>query len=435
MKVLWICNIMPPMVAQALGLEYSVKEGWITGILEEMVRREEVLELAIAYPVLTQEKKEGIPVSLQVSGIPQEKRITCYEFVENINQPEIYGGKQLEQRMKEIIEDFRPGLLHIYGTEYGHALAAVRSFPEKSKILVGLQGIVTECAAHYMAELPEKVQRKKSFRDILKQDGMKQQQEKFFLRGELENQLFAEPVCVTGRTEFDKSSVHKVNSKLTYFSMNETMRKEFYSGRWNLESCVPHRIFFSQADYPLKGFHHLLEAAGLLVKKYPDITIHVAGNNITAYGTLKEKIKISAYGKYLRSLIRRGNLQEKVFFLGKLSAGQIKEEYLKSHCYVCASSIENSPNSMAEAMLLGTPVVASRTGGIPSMLEEEKEGLLFESGNASALAECIDRIWQDNRLAVNLSKEARKRAYMTHDPETNYHRLLEIYTRMNGKEV
>ena len=430
MKILWVCNIMPPMVAQALGLEYSVKEGWITGILEEMIEREEELELGIAYPVAQIEKNGSFVLSLTSSKGKKSKKITCFEFIENTSRPEIYQGPELENRMKEIIRQFQPQLLHLFGTEYGHSLAAATVFAEKNKILVGLQGIVTECAKNYMADLPEKIQKKKTFRDILKQDSIKQQQEKFYIRGERENKILEMVGCVTGRTDFDLKAAKKVNPSLTYYSMNETMRKEFYQGEWKAEECKPYQIFFSQADYPLKGFHHMLQAAVILNNKFPNLTIRVAGNSITGYKTIKEKIKISAYGNYLRKMIQQGKMEDKIIFLGKLSAEEMKREYLSSHCYVCASSIENSPNSVAEAMLLGTPVIAANTGGIPSMIEEGKEGLLFEPGNPKALAEAIEKIWSDKTLAEELSKEGKKRAYKVHHPEENYKKLIKIYQEM-----
>ena len=145
------------------------------------------------------------------------------------------------------------------------------------------------------------------------------------------------------------------------------------------------------------------------------------------YKTVKDKIKISAYGKYLLKKIKEASLEDNISFLGKLDAEEMKEEYLKSHTYVCASSVENSPNSMAEAMLLGTPVVASKTGGIPSLITHEKEGLLFEKGNAVELAAVIEKIWQDDSLAFRFSENARCRAAKTHDQKENCKVLLGIY--------
>ena len=85
-------------------------------------------------------------------------------------------------------------------------------------------------------------------------------------------------------------------------------------------------------------------------------------------------------------------------------------------------------------MLLGTPVVASYTGGIPSMLDHEKEGLLFEKGNPKALAEAIIRTWESYSTVMKITENARKRAAKTHNADENYKRLLEMYLAISKQE-
>lgn len=81
-------------------------------------------------------------------------------------------------------------------------------------------------------------------------------------------------------------------------------------------------------------------------------------------------------------------------------------------------------------MLLGVPVVSSEVGGVPDMLTDQKEGLLYHAGNVSALAMAVTRIFEDAALAERLSRAARERAGKTHDGDANYRRLLEIYHEM-----
>lgn len=424
MRVLWVCNIMPPVVGQYLGKECSVKEGWISGILARLAKEKEEIELGICYPVadVMEEAREDI--------LLENKNITCYGYFEDTVHPENYGGEVLEKRFQKILDDFKPEVLHIFGTEYGHSLAAARAMNNPGKTLIGLQGVISECAKEYMADLSVDVQSQVSFRDWLKKDSMKQQQEKFFVRGEREKEVLKLCGHVTGRTEFDKNAAKVMNPNAIYHPMNETMRGEFYDGQWDINLCKKHSIFFSQADYPLKGFHYLLQALKEVKKKYPDVTVKVAGNSLVNYQTLKDKIKISAYGKYLRKLVKEIGMENSITFLGRLSAEEMKRQYLDCHTFVCASSLENSPNSVGEAMLLGTPVVASNTGGIPSMVIHEKEGLLFEKGKIEALATAIIRTWEDNLLVDEMTANARKRARKTHDADENYKTLLSIYRRI-----
>ena len=422
MRVLWVCNIMPPVIGQYLGKECSVKEGWISGILARLTKEKEDIELGICYPVadaFEEVKREVI--------IEDNKNIACYGFVEDTVRPENYGGESLEQRLVEIISDFKPEVLHIFGTEFGHSFAAAKAYGNPGRTLVGLQGVISECAKEYMADLPIDIQSQVSFRDWLKKDSMKQQQEKFFIRGEREKEVLKLCGNITGRTAFDKEAAKKMNPQAKYYFMNETMRGEFYEGKWERSNCVKHSIFFSQADYPLKGFHYLLRALEMVKEKYPDVTVNVAGNSLVNYKTLKDKIKISAYGKYLRKLIKHLGLEDRIVFLGKLSAEEMKKQYLRCHTFVCASSLENSPNSVAEAMLLGTPVVASHTGGIPSMIEHGKEGLLFKKGDTKALAENIMKTWKDENKVDIMNKNAKERAGKAHDADENYKALLKIY--------
>lgn len=422
MKVLWVCNIMPPIIGQYLGKECSVKEGWISGILMRMMKEKEEVELGICYPVedVSEEGKKEVVIN-------DDKKIVCYGFAEDTVHPENYGGDGLEKRIGEIIRDYNPEVLHVFGTEFGHSLAAVKSFGNPKHTLVGIQGVISECAKEYMADLPLDVQEQVSFRDWLKKDSMKQQQEKFFIRGEREKEVLKLCGNVTGRTDFDKEATKNINPQVKYFFMNETVRGEFYEGQWKYENCKKHSIFFSQADYPLKGFHYLLQALQIVKEKYPDVTVNVAGNSLVNYATLKDKIKISAYGRYLRKLIKKLDMEDKITFLGKLSAEEMKQQYLNCHTFVCASSLENSPNSVGEAMLLGTPVVASYTGGIPSMVDHEKEGLLFEKGNVKALAEAIIRTWEDKEMVDVMTNEARARARKTHNADENYEALMGMY--------
>ena len=83
-------------------------------------------------------------------------------------------------------------------------------------------------------------------------------------------------------------------------------------------------------------------------------------------------------------------------------------------------------------MLLGVPVVSSEVGGVPSLFTDEEEGLFYPVEDVQKMAEQVMRIFGDDELAMRLSRAAKKRAAQTHDPQTNYRRLLEIYDEINN---
>lgn len=438
MKVLWLCNIMLPAFARHEGIEYTNREGWLSGSFDKIrARRKDGkcdIDLAVCFPVPEHDKWD----KKEIDGI------VFYSFHENLNTPEIYKP-ELETRFKEIIEDYNPDVVHIFGTEFPHSLAMIKAYDKPSQTLLGIQGLCCAIADEYMAELPEHVRKDATIRDKLKHDSLLEQQAKFRLRAENEREMIKRVGHITGRTSFDRNAVLTINPDAKYHAMNETMRENFYEGEWREQEAVPHSIFLSQGDYPLKGFHFVLEALPKLMEKYPDTHVYVAGNSII--GAIDRKtvtipnengaqirgsryplfMRISAYGKYLRFLIAKGRLKNNVTILGKLSAAQMKEQYLKASVFVCPSIVENSPNSVGEAMLLGVPIVAARTGGIPSMLDDGRDGILFEPGDVAGLTEAILQIWEERVITGVYSENARKHALMTHDADINYARLLEIY--------
>ncbi|NLL76603.1 MAG: glycosyltransferase [Clostridiales bacterium] len=422
MRILWLCNIMLPAIAESIGQSYSNREGWLTGIYGRIAEDDRLqIELGICFPV---KKLQG---KLQEQkGRWKLGNTVCYAFEEELAAPERYDAG-MERRFLEILEDFRPDAVHIFGTEFPHTLAMTRAFRRPERILIGIQGLCFACAEAYMADLPEYVQNRATLRDRLKKDSIRKQQEKFKVRGEYEKEALRKAGNITGRTLFDKEETKKINEHAAYYHMNETMRSPFYTGSWKREECVSHSIFLSQGDYPLKGFHYVLRAMPKILSEYPDACIYVAGNSITGNETIKDRIKISSYGKYLLELVNKYQLKDKVKILGKLSAEEMKEQFLKSSVFVCPSSLENSPNSMGEAMLLGVPVVAARTGGIPSMIEDGKEGILYAPGDVDKLAEAVLCVWTNPGEADSRAEAARMRAHKAHDADANYERLLEIY--------
>lgn len=441
MRVLWICNIMLPRVAKKLGQEVNVKEGWITGLMDSVLahnasKTENTVQLGLAFPIA-----KGQEFLQDALIINQDYDVPFYGFREDVLAAEQYDIS-LETDMTRILEHFKPDIVHCFGTEYPHTLAAIKCFGKPERTLVGIQGLCRVCAKGYMANLPQKIVKSVTFRDIVRKDTLPMQQQKFEGRGQWELASIQGTGHVTGRTGFDKYWTTKWNPRVTYHAMNETLREEFYTGAWSYEACCPHRLFFSQGDYPLKGFHYMLLAMPKILQKYPDTEVYIAGNSLLRGKGLKARLKISAYGKYLESLISKYDLADKVHFLGRLTAAQMKEQYLKSQAFVCASSIENSPNSIGEAMILGVPVVAADVGGIPTMITSE-EGTLFEGFRlektndekelfaiSDRLAEAVCTVYAEESKTLEKAAKGKAHARRTHDREANNRRLIEIYNEM-----
>lgn len=292
------------------------------------------------------------------------------------------------------------------------------------KIAVSIQGLCGVYAPHYAEGVPFDVQRGATFRDVLRRDNIAQQQKKFALRGELEEQALRKVHHVIGRTDWDCACTAAVNPQARYHFCNETLREDFYTGGWELGTCRKHRIFASSCAYPIKGFHYLLEAFREIRKIYPDATLAVPGDSPAA-DSFSRKLRQSSYQRYLAKLME--GMEDSVEFLGRLSSEEMKAQYLNAQVFVLPSTIENSPNSLGEAMLLGMPCVAADVGGVTNMMTHNSEGYIYQSTAPYMLKHYIQTLFEQEAQAETMGSRARSHALRTHDPETNLRTLLEIY--------
>lgn len=426
MKILWLCNIMLPFIAKSLGQKIIVKEGWLSGLAGKLMANQEKndITLAICFPASEDLDMVKGDTSLFVKNKAQG--VEYYIFREDTVHPENYDTS-LEESLGAVIKDFEPDMIHIFGTEYPHTLACVKAFGHPERTLIGIQGLCSAIAEVYMADLPYSVQKKKTFRDILKKDGLFDQQAKFAKRGEYEKEALSLVGHVTGRTDFDREMTQKFAPNAKYHFMNETLRADFYHDTWNIDKIERYSLFLSQGNYPVKGLHYVIDILPEVIEEFEETVVYVAGDVITANDSIKDKIKISGYGKFLLNQIKKNKLQDHIKFVGRLQSDRMCARFLKSHVFLCPSAIENSPNSVGEAMLLGVPVVSADVGGVHNLVTDQKDGILYPKDKPKRLKDSILRIFEDDKLAVLLSSNAKAHALKTHDPDANYRRLLDIY--------
>lgn len=198
MRVLWVCNIMLPEIAKQLGIAYSVREGWLSGVLSRFLKEENPgITLGICFPA----KGEFASLGKKLCLGEKRREVFCYGFGEDLNRPE-QDDPSLGPRFGQILSDFLPDLVHIFGTEFPHAYACAKVWNRPGKTLVGIQGICGRIAEEYMADLPQHVQESRTLRDVLRRDSLRQQQEKFALRGQREERLLRLAGHIAGRTPY-----------------------------------------------------------------------------------------------------------------------------------------------------------------------------------------------------------------------------------------
>lgn len=115
---------------------------------------------------------------------------------------------------------------------------------------------------------------------------------------------------------------------------------------------------------------------------------------------------------------------------GVASAEELRTSLLNSTLYFHSSYIENSPNAVCEAQILGLPVVASRVGGTDSMVEHGKTGFLYPVTDPYMAACYIGRMIEDKEENVKIGKQAREVALVRHDKGKIVEELLKTYRVM-----
>lgn len=417
MTVLWITNILFPEAAAILTGNKDLKSsgGWMLGSSNRLTAREDV-ELFVA---------TVSPLVGQLTRVEGE-RIVYYVIPFGKGNSKI--NSEYKKYWKCINSEVCPDVVHIHGTESSHGHAFMKACGS-SNVVISIQGMTSTYYYYYYGMSKFDVYRNLTFRDLLKGTIFKGQR-KFRVSSKYEVDMIRLTNHVIGRTSWDRAKVWAINPHAQYHFCNETLRPEFYDGSlWTYDKCIPHSIFISQANYPIKGFHQLLKALPLILRHYPDTIVKVAGNNPISTASIYQRIKLSGYGRFLKSLISKYNLEKHILFLGPLNAQQMKEEYLSSNVFISPSSIENSPNSLGEAQILGVPCISSYVGGAMDMMKGNEEQLYrFEEIETLAFKVC--HIFEDKENQINLCDMAQSR----HDPNENDKVLYGIYKRIiDGK--
>jgi glycosyltransferase involved in cell wall biosynthesis len=411
MKVLWIVNSPFPDVTEELKLKDTAK-GWIFSSANSLLKQNKEIKLAVVSFYQGKDLKE---LTLN--------EITHYLLPEKIRYFSNNYGIRYWQYIKSV---FIPDVIHIHGSEYFHSYSFVRACgPEK--VVLSIQGLVSVYERYYYGGIPvSDLIKYTTPRDLVRFDTFFSKRKNMRKRGFFEKLLIESLSHIIGRTSWDHDHVWALNPNATYHFCNETLRSSFYKNKWSVQNCTKYSIFVSQAQYPIKGFHQLVKALAIVVRHFPETKVYVAGTNYFS----NRGIRLNGYGNLINSLINKYNLAGHIEFTGFLSEEKMVRRFLDSHISVCPSAIENSPNSVGEAQILGVPCLASISGGTADMIEHGKTGLLHRFEEVEMLASNICKIFSDDNFALEISENSRKIAANRHGREQNAKELYQIYKKI-----
>ena len=159
---------------------------------------------------------------------------------------------------------------------------------------------------------------------------------------------------------------------------------------------------------------------------------------IRAFMMLKDtraRLLVVGRGPIRNALEKEASKDPRICFKGYLS-GDILKETTQNALAVTAPSewYENAPISILESFAYGKPVIGSRIGGIPEMIDDGINGFLFESGNAIDLKNKLELILGISDKEIGeMGKAARQKVELQYNAELHYERLMDVYRKASGK--
>lgn len=421
MRVLWFLDSEPPAVRRRLGAGPLNEVGWQGGLAELMSASESV-ELTIAcraaepFPPF---EEDGIRYFEVGAAHPRSGFERVAERWRTLSRPSVNLA-----RCRALIEETGAQVVHVHGTENPFGLICESS---RVPIVISIQGLLTICRIMDRRGFDTHLFRSLSPTLLLRGDGYVFSELQLRQWAARERRIFAGASHFIGRTRFDQDVLHVMNPQARYYHCDEVLRPDFWDASWHPAAAEPGGLFTTTRGYARKGIATLLQALSLLPKPScqgalgcsPRVHLRVAGD----FGTMEGN-------RAIRRAIRTLGLARTVELLGPLDARHLAGELPRAALFVLPSHIDNSPNSLAEAMLVGTPAIASAVGGVPSLARDGYEALLVQDGDPYALAGAIQRVLDDPPLASRLSQQARLSARRRHDPATIRTTLLDIYGRV-----
>ncbi len=393
MRVLWFSNVPLEAHDKHFGRSSQGSGWWMRGLLDA-VRSHPGLELGVVAALPSAKEVEFVDAGVRYFVVPYSGR--GHE-----------NDLRLAQSAAGLVRHFAPDLVHFHGTEQAFGLASALGLISTPAV-TSIQGLHGPYEKHVWGGLSIlEVAMTHGPREIITRSGLWHVRQLRRAGARREEVIIRAVDAVLGRTEWDRAHTWRIAPNVPYYHVGEVLRSDFSEVEWDANKCARHRIVVTNASSPMRGFEVVLDAVKLLVTEFPGIEVRLAAGGLDRSG----------YGRRLRGRIARLGLESRIRLLGWLDGPALSAELAKAHCFVLASYVENSPNSLCEAMVAGLPCVATFTGGVPSLVVPDETGLLFPIGESTLLAHHIRRVFVDDELACRLGRAARATARERHNPQ------------------
>lgn len=416
MRILWITatagNYQSP---HSCGGSYN-GGGWISSMQNELAKCDDI-KLGIAFC------RNGEPAKVEQDGVvyypiphhtkSKKDKILDLWKINDVTRDEILWP-YYEEKFRIIIEDFKPDVVHVFGSELYQDLAA-RVTGDIPTVL-HIQGLLSLSIYIYLPPSVSKWQYYMSGKGLKGKYHNYQYLAYWHRSVHREKAILKAVPHVIGRTDWDRQALAVLNPKAKYHYGGEILRDVFYEKK-DRQMPKNRPVISTTISFPTyKGYDVILKVANILKNEIGmDFEWNVYGN---VQPEFMEK----------HTELKHDNLN--VNLKGVASAEQLRDALVNSTLYFHSSYIENSPNSVGEAQLVGVPVVASRVGGTDSMVEHSKTGFLYPVTDPYIAAYYIKRLIDNKEENMAIGKKAREIALVRHDKRQIVEELLDVYEQI-----
>lgn len=408
MKILWF-SITPALYKG----KKATSGTWIESLLS-VLKDNKDLDLAISF--CTAEKEAEKSVKDGVHYYPLYRSKLYSKIVDKVTCK--YEDKQIIQSCLHVIEDFKPDLIHIFGSEWCFGL--LKEYTD-IPIVIHMQGSWPSyrvAGGTPQEQLAKEIVRK--WYNPIYLIGRRLTFHKSLERAKREEKILSINSNFMGRTRWDKALVELFSPKSKYYHCEEALRPVFMSSdRWKPVNNKTLQLVTVGSNSILKGYKLVLLTAHI-IKEHTNVAF-------------EWKI-IGADKKFLRKFeFETGYRFEdnNITITGRLQAEKIKDIMLHSDMFVHTACIDNSPNAICEAQLLGLPIISTNVGGISSLFPiSYPTDYLVDSNDPYYLASKIVSLYKDTKMKLNMSNQNYNLAHVRNSAEHINKQITEIYRKI-----
>lgn len=393
MKILWVTNVPINHHKEMLGVGTAQSGGWMEA---SYLAVENTLEITLGVATVC----NNVDFLKSTKG-----RHTFYLLpLKGDNNKYDHKNQQNQAEWLKVINDFKPDIIHIWGTENPYGLCALK-VAENIPSVIYVQGLMHEIYKHYLDGIDISSQIKNlSFHDIIR-NNFSWLNRKFYKQSiAIEHEMLTLSNNVIVENDWCANHCSILSQGVNVFRSYLPVNKCFEDYSWSLDKKVAHTIFTVAGGYPIKGLHVLLHAFYHVLKEYPESKLRIPGD--FSYLTVPW-YSISSYGRYINRILNELNLRDNVIFLGKLSQNEMAKEMECANVFVMPSNIENHSSSLIEAMLVGVPTISAYVGGVSYYYRDGINGIFYRHDDVESLAMNIINIFNSDDFAYRLSERSK----------------------------